>query len=266
TPSEKYSIQITPDLFALSTIEDSVWKWTVETDLARKRYRYRPYGYRYSDLGFIILKRIIEKVSGEQLEEFVANNIYNPLGLQSLCFNPLTKFDKSQIVPTEMDIYTRNSLIHGFVHDPAAALAGGVGGHAGLFSNALDIAILLQMNLQEGYYGGNWFLQPETLAKFNNRPYESNRRGLGWDKPSVKRERSTTSDLRSDSTFGHTGFTGTCAWVDPAHNLVYIFLSNRIHPFVGNKKLLRENVRTSIQDVIYQSITDFSHLEIKASR
>ncbi|WP_020532194.1 glycoside hydrolase family 3 N-terminal domain-containing protein [Flexithrix dorotheae] len=266
TPSEKYSIQITPDLFALSTIEDSVWKWTVETDLARKRYRYRPYSYRYSDLGFIILKRIIEKVSGEQLENFVANNIYNPLGLKSLGFNPLNKFDKSQIVPTEMDIYTRNSLIHGFVHDPAAALAGGVGGHAGLFSNALDIAILLQMNLQEGYYGGKWYLQPETLAKFNSRPYESNRRGLGWDKPSLKRERSTTSDLSSDSTFGHTGFTGTCAWVDPAYNLVYIFLSNRIHPFVGNKKLLRENVRTSIQDVIYESITDFSHLEAKARR
>ena len=253
-PKEGYSVQISPDLFAIDHIADSVWQWLIDTDLARNRYGYRKPTYRYSDLGFMIMRKLVEKVSGQPLDIFLQEYIYQPLGLQHLTYRPLEKLDKEQIVPTEMDIYLRKGLVQGYVHDPGSALSGGVDGHAGLFSNAYDISVVLQMNLQEGFYGGNWYIQPETLAKFNERHFENNRRGLGWDKPPLKNVRSTSSELSSDLTFGHTGFTGTCGWVDPAYNLVYVFLSNRIHPFVGNQKLIRENIRTKIQDVIYESI------------
>ncbi|UZR95719.1 glycoside hydrolase family 3 N-terminal domain-containing protein [Chondrinema litorale] len=251
---EGYSVQISPDLFALDHIADSVWQWLIDTDLARNRYGYSKPTYRYSDLGFMMMKRIVERVSGQPLDQFLSQYIYQPLGLKHITYNPIEKIDKDQIVPTEMDIYQRKGLVHGYVHDPASALSGGVDGHAGLFSNAYDISVVLQMNLQEGFYGGNWYIQPETIAKFNHRYFDNNRRGLGWDKPPLRNVRASSSELSSDLTFGHTGFTGTCGWVDPAYNLVYVFLSNRIHPFVGNQKLIRENIRTKIQDVIYESL------------
>ncbi|MEM1137601.1 MAG: glycoside hydrolase family 3 N-terminal domain-containing protein, partial [Bacteroidota bacterium] len=253
-PKEGYSIQISPDLFAIDHIADSVWQWVIDTDLARNRYGYGKVRYRYSDLGFMMMRKLVERISGQPLEVFLQEYFYKPLGLNYLTYKPAEKFDRTQLIPTEMDIYHRKGLVHGYVHDPAAALIGGVGGHAGLFSNAHDISVILQMNLQEGFYGGKWYLQPETITKFNERYFDNNRRGLGWDKPPLKDVRSTSSELSSDLTFGHTGFTGTCGWVDPAHNLVYVFLSNRIHPFVGNQKLIREDIRTKIHDIIYQSI------------
>jgi len=251
TPNERFTVQITPDLYAVEGIADSVWKWTVETPLLRYAYRKR---YRYSDLGFIILKELVEKVSGMPLNRFVDENFYHPMGLRQLTYNPLERFDKGQIVPTEMDIYLRKTLVHGYVHDPAAALQNGVGGHAGIFANARSVAAIMQMNLQEGYYGGKWLLAPETIHQFNSRYSTVNRRGLGWDKPPIRNVSTAASDLSSESTFGHTGFTGTCAWADPENQMVYVFLSNRVHPFVGNQKLIRQNIRTEVMDVIYQSI------------
>ncbi len=261
-----YSVQISPDLYAIDHIADSLWQWVIDTDLTRHTRYYSKPRYRYSDLGFMMMRQLVERVSGKPLEEFLASNFYNPLGLKYLTYRPIEKVEQSQIVPTEMDIYLRKGLIHGFVHDPAAALAGGVDGHAGLFSNTLDVAKLLQMNLQEGYYGGNWYLQPETIAKFNERYFDNNRRGLGWDKPPLRDVRSTSSELSSDMAFGHTGFTGTCGWVDPTYNVVYVFLSNRIHPFVGNQKLIRGDIRTKIQDVVYESIKGVAEKNLDTGR
>jgi len=260
---EGYSVQISPDLYAIDHISDSLWQWVIDTDLSRYTRYYSKPRYRYSDLGFMMMRKLVEKISGQPLENFLEQNFYAPLGLNYLTYRPITKHDKKQLVPTEMDIYLRKGLIHGYVHDPAAALAGGVDGHAGLFSNAYDVAVLLQMNLQEGFYGGKWFLEPETMDKFNDRYFDNNRRGLGWDKPPLKNVKSTSSEWSSDNAFGHTGFTGTCGWVDPNHELVYVFLSNRIHPFVGNQKLIRENIRTNIQDIIYQSIKGIANKNIR---
>ena len=160
--------------------------------------------------------------------------------------------DRSSIAPTEQDHYYRNTTIRGNVHDQNAAVVGGVAGHAGIFSNANELAKLLQMHLNGGYYGGYKYFQSETVRKFTKTQFLGNRRGLGWDKPSSKIN--NTSRYCSASSFGHTGFTGTAVWVDPEQELIYIFLSNRTYPDASNGKLIRMNVRTKIQDVIYESI------------
>ncbi len=143
-----------------------------------------------------------------------------------------------RIAPTEFDNYFRNTLVCGMVHDQGAAMFGGIAGHAGIFSNARDLATLMQMNLQDGTYGGRQFLAPGTVGRFAQKQFKDNRRGLGWDKPALEEFYGPTSNLASPATFGHTGFTGTAAWVDPEFDLVYIFLSNRIHPDAGNTKLI----------------------------
>ena len=171
----------------------------------------------------------------------------------------MNKFKKDVITPTEDDKLFRMQQVHGTVHDQGAALMYGVGGHAGLFSNALDLAKLMQMNLQDGEYGGVKYLQKTTLEIFNTRYFleegVTNRRGLGWDKPVFEGQKGgPTSNLVSQETFGHTGFTGTAAWVDPVNGLVYIFLSNRVYPDAENKKLINGNYRTDIQEIIYKSM------------
>ena len=165
-----------------------------------------------------------------------------------------------RIPPTEDEPGFRKQIIRGTVHDPGAAMMGGVSGHAGLFSTANDMAILMQMHLQNGTYGGVEYFKPETVAEFTRAHYTSSRRGLGWDKPQLGGS-SPTSDLCSFNTFGHTGFTGTCAWADPKYNIVLVFLSNRTYPNAENRKLITQNIRTKIQDVIYQSIVDIDPKE-----
>jgi beta-glucosidase-like glycosyl hydrolase/CubicO group peptidase (beta-lactamase class C family) len=264
--SDSFPNEVIPGLYSLASIEDSLWKWTVDSELLAPKYdidrrgrrRRRETGpeYVYSDLGFYISKRIAETLLNQPIEEFMEDNFYRPLGLKNLMYLPLEKTNVDRIAPTENDKYFRKALVQGTVHDPGAALLGGVGGHAGIFSNAHDLAILFQMNLQNGTYGGYRFLLPETVSRFSQRQDEKNRRGLGWDKPADDGF-GPTNFLASSSTYGHTGFTGTCAWVDPNYNLVYIFLSNRINPDVSNNKLIRMGVRTSIQEVIYKSIQHF---------
>ncbi|ANQ50616.1 serine hydrolase [Flammeovirga sp. MY04] len=257
---KNFGVEITPNLYATDSIKDCMWHWLLDAPLStRRRYTKEVYRYWYSDLGYYFLQRTIEKITNKRLDQFVESNIYKPLGTRSLGYLPQNHgIDIKRIPPTEMDINYRQSLMKGLVHDPSAALMGGVAGHAGVFSNAHDLAILMQMNLQKGYYSGHQYFDEATLKKYNRQPYKrfKNRRGLGWDKPPLRGDEGNTSALAPKSTFGHTGFTGTCAWVDPDNNIVYIFLSNRVYPTARNNKLAKENIRENIQGAIYESMID----------
>ncbi len=207
--------------------------------------------YVYSDLSFYYLKEMVEKHYEMPIDQYNIKTFYAPLGLKTLGFQPLRRFTANRIVPTENDTIFRKQLLDGYVHDPGAAMLGGVGGHAGLFSNATDVAIIMQMLLNKGSYGGVQYLKPETVNLFTAKYNDNSRRGLGFDKPDMNSKNSPTCKSASATTFGHTGFTGTATWVDPESGLVYVFLSNRINPSVDNKKLVEMNIRTDIQEVIY---------------
>jgi CubicO group peptidase (beta-lactamase class C family) len=214
-------------------------------------------GYVYSDLNFLLLQRIQEKLTGQPLDSAVSRCYYNPLGARSLMFNPWKLTRTEHIVPTENDPFFRRQLLKGYVHDQTAAMMGGVAGHAGLFGNANDLAKLMQMFLNGGEYGGHRFLNAETVYFFTSQQHPGNRRGLGFDKAELDPDKdSPVSRMASELSFGHSGFTGTIVWVDPAYDLIYIFLSNRIHPYQYNRKLIQTNVRTKIQEIIYRSIED----------
>lgn len=207
--------------------------------------------YVYSDLSFYYLKEMVENHYEMPIDQYNKKIFYAPLGLKTLGFQPLKKFTANRIVPTENDTIFRKQLLDGYVHDPGAAMLGGVGGHAGLFSNATDVAIVMQMLLNKGTYGGVQYFKPETVNLFTAKYNDKSRRGLGFDKPEMNSKNSPTCKSASAATFGHTGFTGTATWVDPESGLVYVFLSNRINPSVDNKKLVEMNIRTDIQEVIY---------------
>jgi CubicO group peptidase (beta-lactamase class C family) len=167
----------------------------------------------------------------------------------------LNKFSLNEIIPTENDTVFRRQLVHGYVHDPAAAMFGGVSGNAGVFSNANDLAVIMQMLLNKGSYGGRQYIKPSTVDLFTSMQYPGNRRGLIFDKPETNLSKpGPCCKDASPLAFGHQGFTGTCVWVDPQYNLIYIFLSNRIHPDITNDAFVKLNVRTSIQELIYKSI------------
>jgi len=251
----KYENQIAADLFIRNDLRDSVWHWTLEAKTLEKETGV-PYEYRYSDMGYYILEQIASNFLNQPMHEFLEQNFYTPLGMSSTSYLPMCRLSDDLIVPTELDTYFRNALIRGVVHDQGAALYGGIAGHAGLFSNALDLAKIGQMNLQDGYYGGIRFLNEGTIERFSSQQYKMNRRGMGWDKTSGDTH-GPTSYYASYDTFGHTGFTGTALWVDPEFDLVFVFLSNRIYPDAENTKLLKNNIRTRMQDIIYESIWNF---------
>ena len=208
--------------------------------------------YKYSDLGYYFMKAIIEKQTGKELEDFVQENFYRPMGLSTMTYHPKYKFEKDRITPTEDDKIFRGQLIWGDVHDPGAAMQGGVGGHAGLFSNALDLGTLMYMLINDGEYGGEQILDKATIADFTRVQFAPrNRRGAGFDKPVTSLDGGPTCDKVSLSSFGHSGFTGTITWADPENGIVYVFLSNRVYPDAENWKIVKENIRTLIQDAIY---------------
>ncbi|MCG8575158.1 MAG: serine hydrolase [Flavobacteriales bacterium] len=210
--------------------------------------------YKYSDLGYYFIKAIIEKETGEKLDHYVANTFYKPMGLSHMTYHPLYHFSKDQITPTEDDKIYRKQLIHGNVHDPGAAMQGGVGGHAGLFSNALDLGTLMYMLINDGNYGGVNYLNKDTIADFTRCQFcPRNRRGAGFDKPVRSLNGGPTCNQVSLSSFGHQGFTGTICWADPENEIVYVFLSNRVYPNAENWLLVKENIRTDIQNVIYNA-------------
>jgi CubicO group peptidase (beta-lactamase class C family) len=213
--------------------------------------------YKYSDFAFIILKEYIEQQSGRALDVLSYQNLYKPMGAGFTTFNPLRKWDMCTIVPTEIDTYFRHQVLQGYVHDMAAAMQDGVAGHAGLFSNAMDVAKIMQMYLQKGNYGGKQYFSSATFDTFNT-CYEcknGNRRGLGFDKPQITNPGPTCGCV-SKSSFGHTGFTGTMAWADPETEIVYVFLSNRTYPEAVDNKLSKANIREDIQKVIQEAIID----------
>lgn len=256
TSDENFSVEVAYGIYTIKSIEDSIWKWTVQSDLLPKNKEGK-YDYKYSDAGFYILKRIVEQLVNQPMAIFLKQNFYDPLGLSTLTYQPLCKFPDQCMAPTENDTQFRNIILQGTVHDQGAALNGGIAGHAGLFSNAYDLATLFQMNLQNGNYGGElYFKKPSTLSIFTSKQTDTNRRGLGWDKPSLQSD-GPTSTLASPSTYGHTGFTGTCVWVDPEKELVYVFLSNRVYPDATNYTITKSNIRTRIHDLIYQSILNY---------
>ena len=248
-PEGKFKVKIADELYMREDYQDSIIKIIEESDLLKVKQ------YRYSDLPYFLLQRFIEKELKMPLDQVVQQEFYRKLGMNYTTYKPLNYFRKGEIVPSEVDDYYRYQTLQGHVHDMAAAMLGGVGGHAGLFSNANDIAKIMQMYLQKGYYGGDRFFTSQTLNKFNTCYFceEDNRRGVGFDKPQLG-DTGPTCGCVSMTSFGHSGFTGTYAWADPEEDLVYIFLSNRTYPSMENRKLIEEGTRTVIQEIIYESI------------
>lgn len=209
--------------------------------------------YVYSDISMYVMKDIVEHISGEPLNKYTEENFYAPLGMQTAGFLPRNRFSREQIIPTENDTYFRKTLLVGYVHDQGAALAGGVSGHAGLFASSNDMAIMYQMLLNKGTYGGQEYFKPETVITFTSKQSNVSRRGLGFDRWDPDLAKKYPSATASPQTFGHTGYTGTAVWVDPSRGLVYIFLSNRVNPGVTDR-LVKMGIRSRIQDVINKAI------------
>lgn len=251
-PEENY-LQVADNLYINPKIRNDVWRWLIESELTTRSDGRGGYRYLYSDLGLIILQHVVEKVSNLPLDEFTQLFFYEPLGMASTTFNPLRKFPKSRIAPTENDRIFRGKAIQGTVHDPNAALLGGVAGHAGLFSNTWDLAKLFQMNLQKGYYAEQQYLFSQTVPHFTRNYTDKSHRGLGWNKPTGEDQASVAS-MASPNTFGHTGFTGTVVWIDPDKELIFIMLSNRVYPNERNNKLNQLKIRQRMHEAAYNSI------------
>lgn len=241
--------KIADDIYINPALKDSVFSWIESSSLIG------PVGskYVYSDLGLLLLQKLVERVSGRNLDAFVGVNIYEPMGLNKMMYNVFQRVPKELIAPTEMSGDFRKANIQGTVHDPNAALLGGIAGHAGLFSNAWDLAKLMQMNLNGGSYDDLSFFSKRTIDFFTKNQSNISHRGLGWNKPSGPGD-GTVSQYASDKTFGHTGFTGTCVWVDPEEELLFVFLSNRVYPSASNQKLIRNKTRQKIHDVAYKAL------------
>ena len=249
--SKEYPVQVAENLYMRNHYLDSMLIEINKSSLGNPTYK-------YSDLGYYYFLKYIEDKEKRGLNEVVQDWFYTSLGATTLGYLPLDRFSKDRIPPTEHDKYFRYQLIHGYVHDQGASMIGGVGGHAGLFSSANDLAKLMQMYLQNGSYGGIEYIKPSTLEEFTRCQYceDENRRGAGFDKPQLSGPGPTCGCV-SLLSFGHTGFTGTIAWVDPEQEIVYIFLSNRVHPDAENKKLIYDGIRTQIQEVIYKSLNTY---------
>lgn len=245
-PTSKYTVTVASKFFFSQAARQALLSNIYELKPTKRR------DYRYSDANFVLLQKVLERHSGQPLNILAETLFYKPLGLERTCFKPRERFPLRHIVPTEKDDKWRKQLVHGYVHDEAAGLLGGVAGHAGLFSNAEDLAVLFQMMLNNGTYGGRRYLSQETIAQFTSADY-GNHRGLGFDKPRPKNELRVPK-AASASTFGHTGFTGTCLWADPEEELLYVFLSNRINPSKSNTRIFQEKTRERIHKALYDAL------------
>ncbi|MDX2248827.1 MAG: serine hydrolase [Bacteroidia bacterium] len=243
TYDQNYSVPVANRFYLRNNYLDSLWNDT-------KRLRPDSARYLYSCVNMILMQRVVDSINRKPINEYVEETFYEKLGLQTMCYNPRERFDPERLVPTASDRW-RGQVLCGTVHDPTAALMGGVSGNAGLFSNASDLAVLAQMLLNKGQYGGERFFQDTTVERFTNRV--RGHRGLGFDKP----PRSTNyiiAESASLSTYGHTGFTGTCVWVDPENDLIFVFLSNRIHPSVNNTRINEMRIRQRVHQVVYNAM------------
>jgi beta-N-acetylhexosaminidase len=248
--SKRYPTSVVGDsLFIFKNYDQTIFKAIRDSPLNEKE------GYVYSDLSFILYPQIVKSLSGENFEDYLKNHYYHKLGANTLTFNPKRFYKLEDIVPTERDTFFRMTQLHGQVHDEAAAMLGGLSGHAGLFGDANDVMKVWQMYLQQGYYGGQQLLSKDALLEFTRYQYpeEGSRRGIGFDKPTFKYS-GNAPKYASPSSFGHTGYTGIMTWADPAWKLNYVFLSNRVYPTRENNKISQLNIRTAIMDVVYQEL------------
>ena len=254
-PSDKFSVRVSEGLWRFNSYDRDIYK------KIRSEPALRGNKYVYSDLSFHIWPRIIEKLSKSKYEAFLKEQFYYPLGANTLTYNPLRFFPREQIIPTERDTFFRMEVLHGFVHDEGAAMLGGVSGNAGLFGTAEDLAKMYQMYLWMGFYGGRQFIRRDIMREFTRYQYEAAgiRRGLGFDKPSIGNEKLDYKDSypcpsASPSSFGHSGYTGTFVWADPANGLLYVFLCNRVYPTRDNNKLSDLMIRKAVLQALYDSI------------
>ena len=248
---DSYNIKVIDNLWIQDVWRDSVYNMIYNCDLRENRK------YRYSDLGFYLFHQLIEKQTNQKLEDYVAQQFYNPIALQNTFYKPLERVSKDRIPPSEKDDYFRLQTVQGHVHDMGAAMIGGVAGHAGLFSNATDLAALMQMLLNGGTYMGQQFLKPKTIQKFTNRYYKSTRRGLGFDMKELDGDKKLNiAEEASYQAFGHLGFTGISVYADPKYDLIYIFISNRTYPSMNNNKFSKNNYRPRVQSVFYKAMMD----------
>lgn len=251
-PTAGFKIRVAKDLYLRNDYMDTIYK-----RIAEAPQRIHP-GYKYSGFAFYLFKDYIEKMYHKSLDKLDDEQFFKPIGATTLTYKPLEKFDKNRIVPTEKDTYYRYQLLQGDVHDMGAAMLGGVSGNAGLFSNSLDVAKMMQMYLQKGYFGGKRYFKTKTIDKFNRRYYQKDsvRRGLGFDKPQLNPEILATCGCVSDKSFGHSGFTGDLAWADPESGIVFVFLSNRVYPTMANRGMVKEDIRAKVQQLVQDAIID----------
>lgn len=247
-PTEEYTMQVSDSLWLHRSFKAEYLQQIADATLRDKRYR-------YSCVGFIVLQQLVEARTGIPMDEFLAREFYVPMGLTHTGFLPLRFLKKDEIVPSSQDSFLRKTTLQGFVHDESAAFQGGVSGNAGLFSNVGEVACVYQMLLNGGVWNGKRYLGEETCRLFTTTTSRISRRSLGFDRPDPRNSSlSPCADNVPASVFGHTGFTGTCAWADPDNRLVYVFLSNRIYPNAWNTKMMQINIRTRIQEVVYQAL------------
>jgi len=250
-PSAEYALQVSDSFYVNNRFHQEAMQMIAKTHLNTKTYC-------YSCVNFILLKEIAETISGTSLDVFLDREFYLPLKLNNLAYLPLRKHKKEEIAPTLKRDFLRNGVVQGFVNDPDAAFLGGVSGNAGLFASARDVATVYQMLLNKGEIDGKRYLSAETCRLFTTTTSKSGRRDLGYDKPVPKNPKHSPCCTSAPSAvYGHTGYTGTCCWVDPVNRFVYVFLSNRTYPDDGINKLAKTGIRTKIQEVIYQSMKKY---------
>jgi len=246
TKKPGYERQVAEGLYIKDSYTDSMYAQILKSTLGPKKYE-------YSDLCYYFTQKILEKQIGQRQDKYLLEHIYRPMGLRYMRYLPLEHFLPSQIIPTENDQAFRKQLLHGYVHDPGAAMLGGVAGHAGIFANSTDLASIMQLFLNKGKYAGMTFFSEEVCNEYTKQQFPGNRRGAGFDRPNASGG-GTCDELASAQSFGHSGFTGTLAWADPKNKVIFIFLSNRVNPSQDNWKIRDLNIRTRIQHVVYQSL------------
>ncbi len=250
--SEEYPYKVCQGMYLCKWYPDSIW-WRIGISPLREQE-----GYRYSDLGFYMAGELVRRLSGQRLDSFVERVFYRPMGLRDIGYNPLQRgIPTRRILPTEEDHYFRYQKLSGYVHDMGAAMLGGVSGHAGLFSDADDLAAVFQMLLNGGQYRGVQFLRPETIDTFTTRYKASTRRGLGFDMKELNDSLPlNVAAEMSERAFGHYGFTGTCVWADPEYDLIIVILSNRTYPTMTNRRMYEEHIRQRVQSAVYRAMKD----------
>ena len=245
--TKDFEVEVREGLF-MQLWNDIIFDKIIESDLLELKE------YKYSDIPYYLLKKYLEEKYGETLDKLIHDYIFSKNGMLSLNFNPHKTFDQNKIVPSEIDDYFRQGELRGYVHDMGAAMQGGIGGHAGLFGNSLDVAKMMQLYIQKGFYGDQKFFGEKIFDEFNKCHFcaEGVRRGIGFDKPELYDKENLSCECLSKDSFGHSGFTGTYTWADPENQIIYVFLSNRTYPTMENRKLIDYNIRTEIKKIIFE--------------